>query len=227
MLFFGKSKKKGAKSNNAAHSNADMAVFGQKPATRDLEPPASSPTAKLDNTVPTATAKRTPAPPADQAPSPGPTHGSVHTPSVEDEFCILDMSALEGVQSGHATGAMVMQRYAVGRYEGGRSKQGLPVKAGEVFVLETDVRLERPGTTSNGSYLLAGCLYIDAEGRVIQWWDAHDVPLREGRTLVVKSTAPAGAVVVKAGLHGTWNAEGSADDCVVSYGPATLRKVRS
>ena len=67
-----------------------------------------------------------------------------NNPSSVDGIVIHDLAALEGMDGGMPPGHMVKRRYVVTRHEAALSRKVLSVKPGDMFVFETDVRLERP-----------------------------------------------------------------------------------
>jgi SAM-dependent methyltransferase len=147
-----------------------------------------------------------------------------NSPSV-DEIIIHDLAALEGMDGGIPPGDMVKGRYVITRYQAALSRTGLSVKPGDVFVFETDVRLERMTLAAEkpASPFLVGPIFYDAKGEVVQWLQLRPAPAKAER-IVIRAKAPENAATGRLGFCGPWEADGTATDYVISFGPTQLQR---
>jgi hypothetical protein len=145
-------------------------------------------------------------------------------PSV-DEIIIHNFATLEGMDGGIPPGNMVEGRYVITRHQAALSRKVLSVKPGDVFVFETDVRLEHTAlaTQKKASPFLVGPIFYDAKGEVIQWWQARPAPTQAER-IVIRAEAPENAASVRLGFCGPWEPDGKATDYVISFGPTQLKQ---
>ena len=145
-------------------------------------------------------------------------------PSV-DQIIIHNLAALEGMDGGIPPGNMVKGRYVLTRYQAALSRKVLSVKPGDVFVFETDVRLEHTALAAqkNASPFLVGPIFYDAKGEVIQWLQARPAPTKVER-IAIRAKAPENAARVRLGLCGPWEPDGKATDYVISFGPTQLKQ---
>ena len=145
-------------------------------------------------------------------------------PSV-DEIIIHNFAALEGMDGGIPPGDMVKGRYVITRHQAALSRKVLSVKPGDVFVFETDVRLERRALAAekDASPFLVGPIFYDAKGEVVQWWQPRPAPAKAER-IVIRAEAPENAASVRLGFCGPWVPDGTATDYVISFGPTQLKQ---
>src|SRR4030095_13873354 len=98
-----------------------------------------------------------------------------NTPPSVDEIIIHDFAALEGMDGGIPPGDMVKGRYVISRHQAAFSHKVLSVKPGDVFVFETDVRLERTALAVEkaASPFLVGPIFYDANDEALQLLHPH------------------------------------------------------
>jgi SAM-dependent methyltransferase len=148
-----------------------------------------------------------------------------NTATSVDEIVIHDLTALEGMDGGIPPGHMVQGRYVVTRHEAALSRKVLSVKPGDVFVFETDVRLERRALAAekDTSPFLIGPIFYDAKGEAVRWLQTWPAPAKAER-IVIRAEAPYNAASVRLGLCGPWEPDGKANDYVISFGPTQLKQ---
>ncbi len=148
-------------------------------------------------------------------------------PSV-DGIIIHDFAALEGMDGGIPPGEMVKGRYVVTRHQAALSRKVLSVKPRDVFLFETDVRLERSplATEKAASPFLVGPIFYNAKGEVVQWLQPWPAPAKAER-IVIRAETPLNAASMRLGLCGPWEPDGKATDYVISFGPIELKQGES
>jgi SAM-dependent methyltransferase len=145
-------------------------------------------------------------------------------PSV-DEIIIHDFAALEGMDGGIPPGHMVKGRYVITRHQAALSRKVLSVKPRDVFVFETDVRLEHRALAAgkDASPFLVGPIFYNAKGEAVQWLQPWPAPAKAER-IVIRAEAPQNAASVRLGLCGPWEPDGKATYYVISFGPIHLKQ---
>ena len=145
-------------------------------------------------------------------------------PSV-DEIVIHNFAALEGMDGGIPPGDMVKGRYVITRHQAALSRKVLSVGPGDVFVFETDVRLERTALAAekNASPFFVGPIFYDANGEVLQWLQPRPAPA-DAERIVIRAKAPENAASARLGVCGPWEPDGTATDYVISFGPTQLKQ---
>ena len=101
------------------------------------------------------------------------------------------LAALEGMDGGIPPGNMVKGRYVLTRYQAALSRKVLSVRPGDVFLFETDVRLERMALAAekDASPFLVGPIFYDANGEVLQWLQPRPAPAKVER-IAIRAKAP-------------------------------------
>ncbi len=142
-----------------------------------------------------------------------------------EKIIIDDLAALEGMDGVRPPGHMVKGRYVVARHQAALSRQVLSVKPGDVFVFETDVRLERGALAAGkeASPFLVGPIFYDAKGEAVQWLQRRPAPTKAER-IVIRAAAPQNAASVRLGFCGAWEPDGNATEYVISFGPTQLKQ---
>ena len=145
-------------------------------------------------------------------------------PSV-DEIVIHNFAALEGMDGGIPPGDMVKGRYVITRHQAALSRKVLSVEPGDVFVFETDVRLERMALAAekNASPFFVGPIFYNAKGEVLQWLQPRPAPA-DAERIVIRAKAPENVASARLGLCGPWEPDGTPTDYVISFGPTQLKQ---
>ena len=144
-------------------------------------------------------------------------------PSV-DEIIVHNFAALEGMDGGIPPGDMVKGRYVITRHQAALSRKVLSVKPGDVFVFETDVRLERralaaertPARSSSGRSSTTPRARLYSGGSPGRRRRRPNDRHRCGGSRERRS--------VRLGLCGPWVPDGTATDYVISFGPTQLKQ---
>jgi hypothetical protein len=141
---------------------------------------------------------------------------------------VIEIGSISDLLSGTGKpvdGQMTSGWCALPSHVGGRSVASLPVAEGDKVKSSAQVVLIDAGTDGNRSRFFFGPVFLDAQQNVVQWWDAFDRPTGQPTEIVVEATAPAEAVTVRLGMHGTWDAKGNTGDYVVGFASARLEKL--
>lgn len=138
---------------------------------------------------------------------------------------IASVSDLMSASGNPLEGQMVGGWCVLPAHVGGRSVAAIPVSEGDKVRATTHVSLIDGGTSGRPSKFFFGPVFFDADQNVVQWWNAYDRPDQEPSEIVVEATASAGAVTVRLGMHGTWDAKGNTGDYVVGFASARLEKL--
>ncbi len=144
------------------------------------------------------------------------------SPSVIEVSDIADLQSRSG---GNVNGQMISGWCLLSAHFGGRSIASLPVSEGDTVRATAQVVLMEAGTSEHESKFMFGPVFLDANNQVVQWWNSFDRPSSEPSEIKVETVAPAGAVAVRLGMHGTWNANGETADYVVGFASARMEKL--
>lgn len=141
--------------------------------------------------------------------------------SAGDRLSIVALSDLVTI-SGHPIGGEFRQsEYYAAPKQGGRSRLLLRASEGENWLLTANVRIVYRPIENPEATLLAGPLFLGAEGTVLQWW--RPLPCTEG-PISVKTSAPAGTQYVAAGIYGVWHKDEEPPLVKIAYSSITLMR---
>lgn len=137
------------------------------------------------------------------------------------QLAIRNLDELVAVAGNPIGGDFVSGEYIAGPKQGGRSKRFLPAREGEIWKLSSTVRIVYRSSGDTDATILAGPIFFDADGKVLQWW--RPLPCVEG-PISVEAVAPSGTAKVAAGIYGVWFKDREPPLVKVAFGSITLAR---
>jgi len=104
---------------------------------------------------------------------------------------------------------------------------GMPVRVGDTYQLESEVRAVVDSTNGVDNIFFLGPIGLDAKGEIVQWWQVQaPITVAEGtrKSFSYLTIAP-GTTEVRIGMHGNWADPKPAGNGTIAFMKAKLDKL--